>query len=229
MSAAPVGPAPVRISTTSGSLRVVAGPRGNDIDVDVDVEGDATVVATSSGTTVEGETGRLVVRVTPGADLVVGTTSGRVEISGSVGSVAVVTESGQVAIDEARAVDVRVATGRVEVGPVATRARVRSGSGAVRIASAGEADVATGSGRMDLPAIAGPVRAHCVSGVISLGLARAADVEAESVSGRIAIRLPEGVRALLVDGDLPDGPLPVGTDCVVATRTVSGRITVSSG
>ena len=58
---------------------------------------------------------RLVVRVPQGADVVVGTHSGRVEVSGPVGRIAVTSHSGKVEITDAGSVDVRADSGKVEI------------------------------------------------------------------------------------------------------------------
>ena len=53
----------------------------------------------------------------------------------------------------------------------------------------------------------------------------AQDVDAETVSGRITVRLPPGVRPWVVqrsDVDLA----PERHDCVVTARSVSGRVDV---
>ena len=91
-----------------------------------------------------------------------------------------------------------------------------------------DADLSTDSGRIQLRRGSGTTRAHCVSGRIDLGLTGACDVDAETVSGRIRVELPEGVRAYRPEvGEDTESP-PDGYDCVVAARSVSGRVNVSS-
>ena len=58
--------------------------------------------------------------------------------------------------------------------------------------------------------------------------AAAADVEVETVSGRITVHVAEGVRARSVTGPLPAALDRHGTDCTIATRAVSGRVSVTS-
>lgn len=53
----------------------------------------------------------------------------------------------------------------------------------------------------------------------------AQDVDAETVSGRITVRLPHGVRPWVVQrSDVDLGPEQ--HDCVVTARSVSGRVDV---
>jgi DUF4097 and DUF4098 domain-containing protein YvlB len=84
------------------------------------------------------------------------------------------------------------------------------------------------SGRVSLDIADGPVHAHCVSGRIDVTVNSAQDVEAETVSGRISVRLPAGVRPQVVerrdDAELASDQY----DCVVTARSVNGRIDVVS-
>lgn len=211
----------MRISSTDHRVEVVAEERG-----DVAVEGRAHVAKTGATWTVDRVRGRVTVRMPIGSDVVVGTTSGRVEVRGRAGDVAVVTESGRIEIEHARSVDARSDSSRVEVGRVDGTCRVRSVAGRVAVRSCGDADVATRSGRIELPDVHGTVRSHCVSGRIEVGLASAHDVDAETVSGRVSVSLPAGVRAHRPDID--DGSLAVDADCTILARSVSGRVEVSS-
>lgn len=214
----------VRVATKAGRVSVVAEDRD-----DVSVEGRARVREESGRTTIDGGPDRVTVRVPVGTGLVVGTASGGVEVTGRLGTVAITTESGRVSIEHAASLDVRTTSARVEVGRVDGCVRARNRSGRVSVGRAGEADIATTSGRIELVSVAGPAVAHCVSGRIEIGLEEAADVTAETVSGRIQVRLPAGARAHLVDGSTPAGPRPAECDCTVVTRSVSGRVTVEQG
>lgn len=198
----------VRISTTSNRVVVVAEDRP-----DVTVDGAARVAEAGGVTTIDQVRGRLSVRVPLGTDVVVGSASARVEVRGAAGDVAVTSESGRVSVEQARTVDVRSSSGRIEVGRVAGECRLRSISGRVQVERCGGADASTTSGRVVLRGVDGPVRAHCVSGRIEVVLESAHDVDAETVSGRISVSLPPGVR-----GD--------GSDCICRARSVSGRIAV---
>ena len=213
----------VRMSATDGRVTVVAEDRG-----DVLVRGDATLQHDASTATVKAGAGRVEIRVPSGVDLVVGSESGRVEVKGPLGVVAVVTESGRITVEQAAAVDVRTSSGAVAIGRVEGYSRVRTDSGRVTVDETAGADVATKSGRIDLRSVSGPTTAHCVSGRIDLRLDAAADVEAETVSGRITVHVAEGVRARSVTGPLAADLERHGTDCTIATRAVSGRVSVTS-
>jgi DUF4097 and DUF4098 domain-containing protein YvlB len=161
-------------------------------------------------------------------DLVIGTSSGRVRVAGSVGSVAVVTTSGKVQIDDAASLDVRTSSGRVTVANSRGEARVISRSGDVEIDHSGVADVTTTSGRIVLHDVAGTARAHCASGKVDITMAGAHDVEAETVSGRISILLPAGTRARIDTPSAGSVDAEVDHDCVVTARSGSGRVDVST-
>ncbi len=214
--------AAVRISTVSHGVRVLAEERD-----DVSVDGPSRIRSDGDITTVDLVAGRLTVRVPAGCALVIGATSGRVEVRGPVGDVSIIAESGRIDVEEARRIDARSTSGRVVVGRVAGDCRVRSETGRIEIGGCVGVDAATASGRIDLGHVSGPVRAHCVSGRVTVELDSANDVDAETVTGRIDIALPVGVRVHRVDGpgasDRPDG-----YDCVVRAVSVNGRIGVSN-
>lgn len=211
----------VRIAS-NGRVDVVAEQRG-----DVDVHGDADVARAGSTTTISSTSGRLEVRVPVGIDLIIGTTSGRVAVSGEVGKLSVVTESGRVAVERAETADVRSETGRIDIGQTDGHCRVRSESGSVSVSSCQRANVATGSGTIALHGVRGTVQAHCTSGRIDIEMATANDIEAETVTGRIAVSLPSGVRAFRTE--VTDGQAtPDDADCTIFARSVTGRIDVGN-
>lgn len=213
--------ASVRVSCDAQRVRVVAEHRD-----DIAVEGDARVGRDGDRTTIDRVRSRLTVRVPTGTDIVIGATSGRVDVEGAVGAASIVTESGRIEIGEAASLDARTVSGRVQIGRVVGRCRVRNKSGRVEVRGCGGADVATKSGRIQLGHVRGDVEAHCVSGRIEVGLDVPADVGAETVSGRISIRLPNDARPHRVEGaagaDRPDD-----ANCTVRAVSVSGRIEVT--
>ena len=213
----------VRISSTSDRVRVVAEARH-----DVLVEGEAVVHHDGSCTTIETIDERIVVRVPAGADLVIGSTSARVEVRGPVGRVAVVTDSGRITVADATSADIRTSSARVEVGRTSEECCVRTTSGRVEIGSCGSADVTTVSGRIVVQAANGPVRAHCVSGRVEVGLMAPEDVAAETVSGRIHVTVPQGVAVSTNDDRSLLTAWPGGAESSITARTVSGRVDVSS-
>ena len=210
----------VRIAAGSGRVRVVAGDHAFRVD------GDAEVRVDGRQATVE-TTHRVTVHVPAGTDVVLGTTSGRVDVEGDAGVVAVACESGSVTIDSADAVDVRTTSGRVTVGRCEGECRVTSVSARVTVDHCGAADISTTSGRIDVRDAEGVVRAHCVSGRIHVEMDGPHDAEAETVSGRVEITYPAGVRFRRRDQD--DGePEASGAACTVRARSVSGRVSVSN-
>lgn len=208
----------VRIASTNGRVDVAAEERD-----DVDVRGDARVDHAGGQTTIDGLHGRLRVRVPVGSDVVIGTTSGRVDVSGPIGSASVTTESGRVTIAESQSVDVRSIAGRIEIERSEGACCLRSENGSVTVGSCAHADVATSSGRIVLHDVRGVATAHCTSGRIDITMAGAHDVVAETVTGRIAVSLPAGVRAFFSDGSQDS---PADADCTVYTRSVTGHVDV---
>ena len=211
----------VRVTTTSGAVSVTAEPGRHSVVADghpIEVD-ESTVTIDSTSTSVH-------VRVPHGLDLVIGTSSGQVTVRGSAGAVAVLTTSGRVEIDDARSVDVRTGSGRVTVGRTAGSARVLTTSGRVEIGHSGDADVTTTSGRIVLRDVTGSTRAHCGSGKIEITMAQAHDVEAETISGRISISLPEGTRARIDTPSAGSVDVAGDHDCVVTARSGSGRVDV---
>jgi hypothetical protein len=188
----------------------------------LDVVVDDEVMTVSAGSR------RALVRVPTGTNLIVGTTSGRVDVIGPVGSVAVTTTSGSVVVETAGSVDIRTASGLIDVGSATGSCRVLTRSGRVVIGRCGDAHLTSMSGRISLDAADGPVHAHCVSGRIDVTSNSAQDVDAETVSGRISVRLPAGVRPQIVARRDDAEPASDQYDCVVTTRSVSGRSDVVS-
>jgi DUF4097 and DUF4098 domain-containing protein YvlB len=211
----------LRVASASGAVRVHA-----EAGLDEVLVNGAPIVVEGSGATVDGRSSKLTVRVPEGLDLVIGTSSGRVEVHGRVGAVAVVTTSGKVAVDEAASVDIRTASGRVDVNASAGECRILGGSGRVTVGRCGPAHVTTDSGRITLRDVRGEVRAHCASGRIDIEMTTASDVDAETVSGRISIEMPAGAHVRV---DTPSHATDDDRgehDCVVTARSGSGRVAV---
>jgi DUF4097 and DUF4098 domain-containing protein YvlB len=216
----PASTAVVRITTSSGAVRVRA-------------EADRTVCWSSvaaldiSPFTVETSSSAVEVRVPEGTDLVIGTTSGKVNVEGRVGAISVLTTSGRISIDHARSVDARSKSGRVHVGYAEGVCRIVSTSGRVEVDRCGSADAACGSGRVVLTDAHGPVRATSTSGRVSVAVAGAHDVEAETVSGRVEVSYPSGVRPLVVSTEADVAAATQEHDCTVVARSGSGRVVVA--
>jgi DUF4097 and DUF4098 domain-containing protein YvlB len=210
----------VRIAATTERLGVVAEDRD-----DITVQGDAGAHVEGDVLTLDAH-GHLNVRVPRGTSLVIGTTSGRIGVRGAVGSCSISTESGRVAVEHARRLDVRSRSGRVEVGTVEEGCRVHVLSGRIQVRSCGDADVSTEQGRIQLSDARGTVRAHCVSGRIEIDLDGAHDVDASTVSGRIEVTHPPGATVEHVTERSTEPGAGTGASCVVVARSVSGRVTV---
>jgi DUF4097 and DUF4098 domain-containing protein YvlB len=220
---APANVAVVRISTTSGSVRVTAEPDRTE------VWSSSPTMSVEESVTIDGGSSKVEVRVPEGTDLVIGTISGKVTVDGRVGAVSVLTTSGRICVDHAVSVDARSTSGRVEVAHSDGECRVMSTSGRVQVGRCGAADAASGSGRIVLADAHGPVRANCTSGRITVSMAGAHDVDAETVSGRVEISFPAGVRPLVVSS-VAAAAAEAGQqhDCNVIARSGSSRVTVSN-
>jgi DUF4097 and DUF4098 domain-containing protein YvlB len=212
----------VRVATGSGSVRVRAI---DDLDT-VSVSGAAAQVD-GDAMTVDAGSSRAELRVPAGIDVVIGTSSGRVEVLGRVGSAAVVTSSGRVHVDEAGSVDIRTRSGKVTVGAVTGECRIVGGSGRVDVGRCGAAHVTTASGRIDLRAVHGTAHAHCASGTIDVKMATAHDVDAETVSGKIRISMPAGTNVRVDTPSSATVGVGGGEECRVVARSGSGRVVVT--
>ena len=217
-------PSSVRVSSTSYRVHVIAEDRP-----DVALDGMAEVAVDGPCTTIDSVASTLTVRVPEGTDVVIGSGSGRVDVSGDVGDLAVLTDSGRIKIEQAASVDARTRTARIEIGRSDGECRVRSESGRVEVDACCGADVATNSGRISLRQVDGPVHVHCVSGRVHVEMVAAHDVEAETVSGRVEVSLPSGVKAWESTDATATSVAPVGCDCTVNARSVTGRVDVLSG
>jgi len=148
----------VRVTTTDGAVQMtaVAG-------LDRVVAQGAPLRVDGTTVTLEARSDRVRLEVPEGIDLVIGTTSGRVTVTGRVGSVAVSTRSGRVDIDDAAEVDIRGRSGRIHVRRCRGEARVITTSGRVVVERSGPVDVTTTSGRIVLRNVTGAARAHCAT------------------------------------------------------------------
>ncbi len=217
-----VEPMEVLIAATNERIRVIAEKRA-----DVKVDGDARFDQNRTSLKVEAVGDRLTVRVPEGTEVVVGTTSARVEVEGELGRVAITTESGRISVEAAESVDARTINGRVELGRITGDCRVRSKNGRVNIQSCAAPDVATVNGAIHLEAVDGTARAHCVNGRINIKMMSAHDVSAETVGGRINVSLPHGVRALQRGITTEISVEPGSYDCVIDARSSTGRVSIS--
>src|SRR3954468_4544237 len=179
----------IRIASGSGSIRVIAEDR-TDIDpgssglVKLD-DGVANVVGRRNSS-------NLTVRCPEGADVVIGTRSGSIELAGRFGAVRAQTTSGKIEVrDAAASADLRTMSGSLHVAHCTGLCRAKTKSGRAHIESAGAVDVAVGSGRIDVDHVSGSVRARTISGSITVVADGTERIEAETMSGSIVIELPE--------------------------------------
>ena len=223
------GPAPSTISVTSRSGRVEVNASAR-ADIEVAGAGRAELRRDAGAQQVEvsGTHEHMVVSCPVGTDVIIGTLSGRVELSGRFGAVRVTTSSGRVAVAEAASVDARTRSGTIRVGRCDGVVRVRSTSARVDVEAAAQLDAETASGAITAGAIDdATVRSTC--GRVALGLNGSGSVAARTVSGRVEISVPTGacpdMTLRTVSGRI-DASIESGDDGVVGVETVSGRIRV---
>ena len=215
-------PTIIRIASTSGRLRIDAEPQA-----EVSVSKGAEMTRTGDTVTIDAGFAAVDVVVPEGVDLVVGSDSGRIEVRGRLGAVAISTGSGRIDLSHARSADVRTESGRIFIGRVDSECRAHSTNARIEVEHCGTADVSSDSGRVAIGEVDGPAVAHSVSGRISIGVLRAADIEAETVSGRIEVAFPAGVSFYRASAGSPK-QRPAGSDCTVLARSGSGSVSVTS-
>ena len=225
------------VATTSGDVTVL-GEERDDVAIEglrrdrvgsrrglhVGPEGRIDVVPGNRSDDVE-------IRCPIGTDVIVGTTSGKVLLEGSLGDVRVTTVSGSVAAEEVEGLDVRGVSGSIEVEECRGRCRVRTTSGTVRIERAGSVEVGTVSGTVEVEHVEGSARIKAVSSSIDVTAGGEGDIDVHSISGSVAIALPAGVRPNVharsfgrIQSDVEEGD-----DCRVRVKSASGSITLAEG
>lgn len=213
----------LEIATRSGAVIVWARP----ITRPEVVSGRAEILP--DGLVRAGVSGRVEIACPEGSDVIIGSSSGRIECHGRLGRVAVTGRSGRISIEEAREIDVRSTSGRVTIGKCAELCRVAAVSGAVEIGSAGSIDVTVTSGRLEVDAV-GDAQVHSGSGRVVLGLVREGSVEVSTLSGRVSVSVPAGVQPDLQlvtrSGRVQSDVVP-GTDGRLTVESFSGSIKVS--
>jgi DUF4097 and DUF4098 domain-containing protein YvlB len=222
---APESSAPVRltIAARSGSIRVRSQPGA-----EVAAPGARLREEPDGSVRIESASRDLEVTCPDGADVILGTASGKVRLAGRFGDVRVTSASGSVHVDEVASLDVRLRSGSVTVESCAGDCHVVSTSGRIEIDRAGRVEVGGRSGHIIVRAAAGG-RIRTTSGHVEVGLDRAADLEVRGVSSAIDIDLPAGVAPdldLHTRSGRVDARVTQGRDCVISAHTVSGSITV---
>jgi DUF4097 and DUF4098 domain-containing protein YvlB len=220
--------AAVRITAASGRVHVVAEARA-----EVAAEG-AKVEASPDGLTVTVRSKPAEVRVPAGSDLTIGSRSGDVVLDGALGAVSVTTDSGDVRVEEVAALDARTVSGDLQVGVVHGALRLRTTSGRVHVGRAGgEVRIGTVSGGIDVEQVCCGMAVKTVSGTIDATLAGppggADAISAETVSGAVVVRVPASIRPAVrirTNSGTERIDCPLGGDCTIEARTVSGPVTV---
>ena len=217
----------LRIATVSGTVTVMADDRP---DIFVERGGNA-------GPLIDGvvevhpqrPSSSVTVRCPTGADLVVGTGSGSVELRGRLGSVSVTSSSGSIRVAEVAEADLRTSSGSVRVADCDSGCRVSTKSGGVTVDETGSADISTVSGTIRIERVTGAAQARTVSGGVTIASDAQGPVRAQTVSGGVTVHLPPGVRpALRVTGaGKVRGRCEEGDDVTVEVTTISGTVEVS--
>lgn len=212
----------LRVAAHSGKVRISAGP-GDEIVVE------RGVARLSDGRLeVQPDRGVVDVVVPEGTDVVVGTTSARVELIGALGSVAATTASGRIELERARTADLRTRSAPILAGTVQDRLRVETSSGRIEVAAAATLEASTVSGRL-VCMVGERAAVRSVSGRVELVVrSPEPDIGVETVAGRVDVTVPAQARPRLqlvtggrLRADLPDGDLGE-----VRVRSVSGNVSV---
>ena len=214
-------PVRVRVTSSSGSICIVAEPRA-----DVLVEGRASIeVGTDGDTSVKASSKAIEVWCPEGADVVAGTSSGDVRLHGRFGEVRITTSSARIEIDHATAAELRTSSGSVRMSTCDGVCRVATSSGNVEVDRAGELDVRTSSGKIDAGAASASVRSVSAKVLLRLG---DGDAAVETVSGSVTLVIPALRRpSIQVRGQRePRIEVEQGSDGLLRVGTVSGRLTV---
>jgi hypothetical protein len=219
----------LRISGVSGRVRVIAEPR---TDVVVDRGGSAVVTADGAVEIRAGKASDAVdVRCPAGVDVIIGTRSGSVELSGRFGTVGITSQSGSIRVAAAAEADLRTVSGRVELDECEGRCRVSTTSGRITVGATHDAEISTTSGVVGVDDVAGAIRVRSVSGTVTVASLARGPVDASTVSGSITIRLPPGARPTVRSSGRGTvrSSFEAGDDIVVDIASVSGTVRLVDG
>ena len=165
-----------------------------------------------------------------GADVVIGTSSGGVDLRGRFGPVVVTSKSGSIRVAAAAEADLRTVSGAAELDECAGRCRVSTTSGRITIGATRDAEISTTSGSISVDQVVGAVQVRSVSGTVKVASLARGPVNASTVSGSITIGLPSGVRPSVRSsgrGSVHSSFDP-GDDVLVAVANVSGSVRLVS-
>lgn len=170
----------------------------------------------------------VVVRCPIGTDVMVGTTSGAVELEGRLGSVSVTSASGKIRVAAAADADLRTKSGKVEIDECSGHCRVSTKNGAVQVGAANEADIATVSGAVRIGPVAGTVDVRTVSGKVVLFSSGGGPIGARTLSGSVTIHLPPGVHpdVRASDARWVHCRCDEGDDVTIDVASMSGKVEI---
>jgi DUF4097 and DUF4098 domain-containing protein YvlB len=220
-------PLRLKISNRSGSIRVDARP-GAELRLDggkMSRAADGSIVVEPSSAS-----SKIVVSCPADADIMVGTMSGKVVLTGPFGSVRIVTVSGSVDVDRATATDVRTVSAGVQIGRCESECRIVTTSGGVGVDYAGRIDVSTQSGRIEVAdTLAANLRS--VNGRVNVGISGPGAVRVDAVSSSVTVIVPRGMRPAArlrsVSGSIRSPFQQQGNEGEIDVHTISGSIRVA--
>jgi DUF4097 and DUF4098 domain-containing protein YvlB len=219
----------LRISALSGRVSVIAEGR-KDVVVDrggvaeANVDGVVEIRPVRPSNSVD-------VRCPVGTDVMVGTWSGGVQLSGRLGTVGVTSQSGSIRVVAAEEADLRTVSGVVELDECVGRCRVSTTSGRITVGATRDAEISTTSGPVGVDAVAGSVQVRSVSGTVDVASTAGGPVTATTVSGSITIRLPTGARPTVRSSGhgIVRSSFEPGDDVLVEISSVSGTVRLVPG
>lgn len=220
----------LRIDSRSGRVNIFAEARPDILLASESTTYEATLDGALAVSSIRGSS-TITVRCPMGTNLVVGTTSGTITVTGRAGDLRATSASGSVVVDSARSADLRSESGKVSISRCEAGCRVLTASGSVAVGSAGSVEVATGSGKVDIADAAGKARVRTASGRVDLSATGEGDIAVETMSGGVTVRLPAGLRPtanLYGASGRTSCELGEGSDCKVAVRSMNGKIEVVS-
>jgi DUF4097 and DUF4098 domain-containing protein YvlB len=217
----------LNVSTRSGRVRIQART-GAALEVrgaDMVTEPDGTWRITSS----QGGSHAVEVVCPEGTDVIVGTSSGRVELLGPIGDARVTTRSARISIEHAARVDARTWSGAVEVGTCTGECRVVTKSSRVKVGSAASLDVSAMSGRVEVGDVADAV-VRTMSGRVEVSTRNSGRVEVRTLSGAVEVEVPRDRRPSTLLKSLSGRvrcDCAQGNDGEINVATTSGSIRVT--
>lgn len=216
----------LHVATKSGRIRISAEPgaqfavEGGSLQTEQD--GTRRVYVVRGSGTVD-------VRCPEGTEVIVGTSSGAIEMRGHIGAARIATKSGGIDVAHCDSVDARTASGRVEIDRCDGECRVTVVSSTVHVGRAGHASVSSVSGTILVDDV-DTADVKNVSGTIELGASATGRVAVRSVSGTVNINVPQdrspATRLRSVSGSVRC-ECPEGLDGELDVKTVSGTIRVA--